>query len=76
MMFIHKKDEGTSTKISDRLMLVFWDSEKIGGIPNDIFPLVITSIVGHFDMSLILIDGGSSSDIMYSELFEKMGPKI
>lgn len=33
------------------------------------------SIVAHFDVSKVLIGGGNSYDIMYSNLFEKMGLK-
>lgn len=47
-------------------MLDLWDNEKIRVIPNEIFPMVITVIIGHFDVSRILIDGGSSCNIMYS----------
>lgn len=36
------------------------------------FPLVITTTIRQFDVSQILIVGGSSCDIMYSKLFKKM----
>lgn len=63
MMDVHKKEGCTLAKNPNKLMFSFWDSEKVGGTPNDIFPLVITSMVDHFDISWILIDGGSSCDI-------------
>lgn len=69
----HKKEGGTSTKIPNRAMLGFQDCEGIGGTPNEIFPLVIISMVIHFDVSQTLIEGESSCDIMYYELFESMG---
>lgn len=37
-----------------------------------IVSLVITSIIMHFDVSKSLIDGGSSCDMMYFEMFEKI----
>lgn len=52
-------------------MLGFRDSKKVGGISNELFMLVITSIIGQFDVSQILIDGGSLYDILYSLVFEK-----
>lgn len=55
------------------MMLDFCDSKKIEGILNDIFPLVISATIIHFDLSKILIDRDNSCDIMYSELFKKMG---
>ena len=54
-------------------MLGFYDSKNIGGVPNKLFPLVVATTIGKFDVSRILIDGGSSCNILYSSLFEKMG---
>lgn len=53
-------------------MLGFWDSEKVRRILNKIFLLVITAMIGHFDVFRILIDGSSSCDMMYSKVCEKM----
>lgn len=50
-------------------MLEFRDGEKVLGILNDIFPLVIAVMVVHFDVSLIMIDGCISCNIMYFKLF-------
>lgn len=44
-------------------------------IPNEIFPLVIMTTMENFDVSRIIIDGGSSCDIIYIELFDKLGLK-
>lgn len=51
LMIVDKKGRITSTKGPKRLMFSFLDSYKIGGVLNDIFPLVITSTISHFDMS-------------------------
>ncbi|MCI34677.1 hypothetical protein A2U01_0055897, partial [Trifolium medium] len=51
------------------------DDEYPGGIPNEIFPLIVIAAMAHHDVSRILIDQGSSCDVMYQELFEKLGLK-
>lgn len=56
-------------------ILKFWDIAKVGGIQNENFPLVIIEIIKIFDMPKIFINGGSSCDIMYVELIEKLGLK-
>lgn len=65
-MVSHKKHRRFLAKTLDKLMLGFWDSEKFGGNLNDILPLVIITMVDHFDVSHILISNDSSCDIMYS----------
>lgn len=42
------------------------------GNPNEIFPVVVTTPIKHFDVSRILINNGSSCDIMHTKIFEKM----
>lgn len=37
--------------------------------------MVITTINSQFDVYQVLVDGGSSCDIIYTELFEKMNLK-
>lgn len=73
MMVVHRKDSSTSSKIPDRPMLGFRNSEKVEGIPNKISPLVITVTVRQFYIHQILTECSSSYDIMYSKLFKKMG---
>lgn len=51
MFVIHKKNGSTSVKIFVWPMLGFRGSEKVGGIPNEIFPLVITITIEKFDVS-------------------------
>lgn len=72
-MVVHRKEGCTSPKVPDYPMLGFWDSEKIRGIPDKIFPLIIIAIVGQFNVSHILINSGNSYVIMYSDFFEKIG---
>lgn len=73
MMSIYKNKGRSSSKIYDRPMLGFRNSEMVRGISNDLFPLVIMTIIGQFGVSQILIDRRSSRDTLYSPLFEKMG---
>lgn len=72
MVVIYKNEGGSSLKASGRPVLGFRDSEKVRGILSKLLPLVITIIIGQFDVFQILIDDGSSCDIIYSSLFEKM----
>lgn len=72
LVIIHKKGGGISSNTLDMTLLGFRDCNTIGGSRNEIFPLVITATVVHFDVSWILIKGGSLYDIMYSKMFENM----
>jgi hypothetical protein len=60
---------------SKRPMLGFTDDEMLNNKPNEMFPLIIMATLDNFDVSRILVDEGSSCDIMYQDLFEKMGLK-
>ncbi|MCH98019.1 hypothetical protein A2U01_0019018, partial [Trifolium medium] len=65
----------TSSREGGRPILGFNDDEYPGGTPNEIFPLIVIATMAHHDVSRILIDQGSSCDVMYQELFEKFGLK-
>lgn len=72
LMVPNKKGGSTSTKSPGRPVFWFLRYQKGWVIPNDISPSVITSTIIHFDVSQILIDGGSLCDIIYSDLLKKM----
>lgn len=55
-------------------IIKFLESEKVEGMPNKIFHLVIMATVANFDISRVL-DSGSSCNIMNSNLFERLGLK-
>lgn len=74
-MDVSKKEGITSFTNPKRLILGFRDSDKVTGISNEIFLLVIITNIANFDVSRVLIEGGSSCDIMYVDLFEKIGSK-
>lgn len=75
LMGVSKEEGSTSTRVLERLVLKFSDAKKLGGVPNDIFTMVVTTMIANFDVSKVLDDGCSSCDIVYSYLFEKMGLK-
>jgi hypothetical protein len=56
-------------------MLGFSDDKYPGETPNKIFPFIVIAMLVKHDVLRILIDQGNSSDIMYQELFEKLGLK-
>lgn len=72
LMAINKTDVNTSTKRSERPILGLLDDKKIEGIPKEIFTFVIKDMVANFDISMVIVDGKDSYDIMYSNIFEKM----
>lgn len=74
-MVVTKGEGETSIKNLEKPILWFLDCEKVEGISTDIFPLVITTAMSNYDVSWILLEGGNSCDIMFTELFEKLGLK-
>ncbi|XP_058755072.1 uncharacterized protein LOC131628226 [Vicia villosa] len=50
----------------------FYKDELPGGAPNATFPLLIRARMANFDVCRILVDQGSSVDIMYSQLFKTL----
>jgi hypothetical protein len=56
--------KGTSVPLS------FYLEELPGGSPNSQIPLLIQASMANFDVHKILVDEGSSCDIMYSSLFK------
>lgn len=71
MMVVDKEKWESSTIKSERPILGFLDSEKVRGILNDVFPLVISVFVANYDFFQVMIDENSSYHIMYVELFLK-----
>jgi len=56
-------------------ILGFADNEKIDGVPNEDLPLVvIVGIHGH-NVARCLVDKGISVDILYQDVFEKLGQR-
>ncbi|MCH80784.1 hypothetical protein A2U01_0001558 [Trifolium medium] len=75
MLSVEKRRGPSVGRKSDRPVLGFSDEERVGESPNEIVPLIIVTTIANHDISKILKDGGSSRDIMYGELFEKLGLK-
>ena len=49
--------------------LAFYREELLGRPPNSTIPLLIRDRMANFDMRCILVDQGSSVDILYTQLF-------
>ncbi|XP_058775571.1 uncharacterized protein LOC131649834 [Vicia villosa] len=54
--------------------ITFYLEELPGGAPNATIPLLVRARMTNFDVRRILIDEGSSVDIMYSHLFQTLKP--
>ncbi|WJX89707.1 hypothetical protein P8452_71681 [Trifolium repens] len=52
--------------------LAFYKEEILGGSPNYQIPLLVQARMANFDVRRILVDQGSSCDIMYSGLFKTL----
>ncbi|MCI06415.1 hypothetical protein A2U01_0027474, partial [Trifolium medium] len=74
-MFSVNTGMSSQRKHSDRPVLGFSDDEYVGGTPNEIFLVIIMATMVNHNVSKVLIDEGSSCDIMYEELFTKLGLK-
>ncbi|MCI09581.1 hypothetical protein A2U01_0030668, partial [Trifolium medium] len=53
--------------------LAFYPEELLGGSPNSQIPLLVRASMANFDVHRILVDEGSSCDIMYTSLFRVLG---
>lgn len=51
LLSVNKKEGITSIVNPERLVLKFRDTEKVWGISNEIFPLVITVAIDNFEIS-------------------------
>lgn len=70
-MFVSKKDENSSIWVLERPIIIFYDGGKVED-PKQGLPLVIPTIIMNFYVSWDLIDGGSSFNIMHSNIFKKV----
>lgn len=57
----------------DMLMLGFRDRKKVNGIPNATLSLVITATITKHVVSGILINDGSTCNLIYREIFTRLG---
>ena len=64
-------------RVEIRLALSFSDEEKVGTIQPHNDALVVTLRIGGYDVKRVLVDQGSSAEIMYPDLYEglKLKPK-
>ncbi|PNX90373.1 hypothetical protein L195_g046497, partial [Trifolium pratense] len=62
---VSKPEEGSNP-------LAFYKEEVPGGSPNYQIPLLVRARMANFDVHRILVDQGSSCDVMYSGLFKTL----
>lgn len=75
---ILRSDESTSLRNEhedDTQIIWFQDHENVDGIPNVALPLIITSIIANHCVSGILVDDGSSCNLIYFRIFTKLDLK-
>ena len=63
-------------KISVPLVLSFSDADKLGTIQPHNDALVVTLRIGGYDVKMIMIDQGSAAEIMYPDLYKRLGLKL
>ena len=57
------------------LVLSFSDTDKLGTIQPHDDALVVTLIIGGYDVKRVMIDQGSAAEIMYPDLYKGLGLK-
>ena len=62
-------------KMSVPLVLSFSDAEKLGTIQPHDDALVVTFRIGGYDVKRVMIDQGSTTEIMYPDLYKGLGLK-
>lgn len=72
-MYVTRKDHRTIKP--RRTILGFEDDELVGGKPNKMFPLIIVATMENHDVCKILVDEGSSCEIICEDFFTKLGLK-
>lgn len=75
LIAVSKKGEVIYEWKPERPVFGICENENVGGILNEIFPILIMEIMVNLYMSRILIDGEISCEIMYAKIFEKLGLK-
>ena len=58
------------------LVLSFLDADKQGTIQPHNDALVVTLRIGGYDVKRVMVDQGSTSEIMYPDLYKRIGFKI
>ena len=62
-------------KMNVPLVLSFSDADKLGTIQPRDDALVVTLRIGGYDMKRVMIDQGSAVEIMYPDLYKRLGLK-
>ena len=62
-------------RVEWQLVMGFSDEDKIGPIPPHDDALVITLRIGGYDVKRVMVDQGSTAEIMYSDLYKGLNLK-
>lgn len=52
--------------------LVFTNADWLDRLPNKYIPLLITTVMANFEVCRILVNQGSSADILFADLLENL----
>ena len=69
---VHTVTEGPPTKRRERINISFNDDDLVGRQYPHVDPMVITARVGPAEVRRILVDTGSSVNILFKHAFDKM----
>jgi len=73
ILSVQPSSDITLTKTSSCPIIGFSENEIMGESPNEVFPLVIVATMANHDVSRILVDVGSSSNMMYKDYHSSLG---
>ena len=62
-------------RMSFRPIMSFSDEDKIGTIQPHDDALLITLRIGDYDVKRVMVDGGSTAEVMYPDLYKRLGLK-
>ena len=57
------------------LVMGFFDEDLVGNAQHHVDALVVTVRIGGFNVHRVMVDGGSGAEIMYPNLFKRLGLK-
>ena len=81
MSVAHLSSEGINqetkkTRVERPLIMGFSDEDKIGTIQPHDDALVITLRIGGYDVKRVMVDQGSTTEIMYHDLYKGLSLKV
>ena len=62
-------------RVENRLAMSFFEEDKAGTIQLHDVALVVTLKIGGYNVKRVMLDQGSGAEIMYSDLYNRLGLK-